>query len=497
LATIRRHRCSTIEQRALLVGARRERSGVRRPLARRLQGTTHRRSLTEAKNLTTTMPATTVVTTAADLLAATQSPATDIEVRGTLTGMPMITLQPGVRLHGGTLIFGARGLRLTRDNELDGVTIMTADHEVAILNDTSMEDLGTLTLRDVRTAGQVLLRAQDAIRSGHVKVERLTVERADLRGRLRRPHGFNVDAMQGAFTLWNRQDDPGVTITAELLDIAAGSAEAPVRGSGVFVGGHGNLRGIPDGGTVKVSVLRTGEIHTDGGIRAGTPDLISGGVFVLPGAIVDQVLNAGPVTTYGPNDMVLDNWGEVRLWTATAPVTSHGPSGIGFVNFAPIDRLDVQAPIQTFGAGARGFNLYDGSLRHASFKSIATHADGAIGVQVSKPLPILEIAGDLTTEGGQGLSLVKGVQVQLKAMALSVKSDGKIGSLHIGGKIQTAGDDVVSAEIAGEVDQIKVDGGIHATGKHSDAVHLREGSPALLGIAITAVDGQDVVRVAE
>src|SRR5258708_39392431 len=55
--------------------------------------------LTEATSMTTTMPATTVVTTAADLLAATQSPATDIEVQGTLTGMPMITLQPGVRLH--------------------------------------------------------------------------------------------------------------------------------------------------------------------------------------------------------------------------------------------------------------------------------------------------------------------------------------------------------------------------------------------------------------
>jgi hypothetical protein len=461
-------------------------------------GATNRPSMTEATNPATTTRATKVVTTAAGLLAATQSPATDIEVRGTLTGMPMITLQPGVRLHGGRLIFGAKGLRLTRDNEVDGVTIVTADHEVAILNDTTMEGLGTLTLRDVHTGGQVLLLAEGAIRSGHVKVERLTVERADLRGRLLRPHGFNVDAMQGAFTLWNRQDDPTVIITADLVDIAAGTAEAPVRGSGVFVGGHGDWGGTADGGgTVKVSMLRTGEIHTNGGIRVGTPDLISGGVLVVSGAIVDQVVNAGPVTTYGPNDMVLDNWGKVTTWTATAPVTSHGPSGIGFVNFAPIDRLDVQAPIQTFGADARGFNLYAGSLGHASFKSIATHANGAIGVQVSKPLPILEITGDLTTEGGQGTSLVKGVQVQLEAVALSVTSGGKIGSLHIGGKIQTTGDHVVSTDIAGQVDQIRVDGGIHATGKHSDAVHLREGSPALSGIAITAVDGKNVVRTAE
>lgn len=65
--------------------------------------------------------------------------------------------------------------------------------------------------------------------------------------------------------------------------------------------------------------------------------------------------------------MALDNWGDVATWTVTAPVISDGPSGIGFVNFGNIDRLDVQAPIQTNGKGARGFNLYDGSLREASF----------------------------------------------------------------------------------------------------------------------------------
>jgi len=58
-----------------------------------------------------------VVTSAADLIAALQSQATDIEVRGTISGMPMITLRPGLRLRGGTLRFGAKGVRLTRDNE--------------------------------------------------------------------------------------------------------------------------------------------------------------------------------------------------------------------------------------------------------------------------------------------------------------------------------------------------------------------------------------------
>jgi hypothetical protein len=50
-----------------------------------------------------------VATTLVELQEALQSGATDIEVRGELTGMPMVTLPPGVRLRGGTLRFGAKG----------------------------------------------------------------------------------------------------------------------------------------------------------------------------------------------------------------------------------------------------------------------------------------------------------------------------------------------------------------------------------------------------
>jgi hypothetical protein len=435
-----------------------------------------------------------VVESAEELSQALQAGAMDIEVRGTVSGMPMLTLGPGVRLHGGTLKFGAKGIRLTAGNTLDGVAVLTADDEVAILNDTSVSDFGTLTLRNVRTTGQVLLVARDAVRSGHVQVEGLTIDRADVRGRSQRPHGFGVEALQGAFTLWNQQADRDVVITAELLDISAGSPEAPVRGSGVFVGGHGDWNGKADGGTLRVSTLRTGPVVTDGRIPAGTPDLISGGVFVISGAVVENVVNAGPVTTNGQNDMVLDNWGEVRAWTAKAPITSNGPSGIGFVNFGMIDRLDVQAPVQTFGTGARGFNVYDGSLRHASFASIATHGNGSVGVQVSKPLPILEISGDLTTDGGEGMSLVKGVQVTLKAIALSVKPGGKVGTVEIGGCVRTTGDNVVSLEVEDAVERIDIAGGIIAEGKGSDGVHVRGEVPGLSGVNVRAAHGQAVVR---
>lgn len=435
------------------------------------------------------------VTNASELAQALASGIGEIEIAGTITGSPMITVPPGVTLRGGVLRFGAKGVRLTSDNTLDRVTVLTEDDEVAILNDTGVSDLGTLTLRDVHTTGQVLLVADDQVRRGHIHIEGLHVERADVRGRARRPHGFGVEALQGAVTVWNRHADPAVTITAELLDVSVGSRQAPVRGSGVFVGGHGDWDGKGDGGVLRVSHLRTGEIHADGAIPEATPDLISGGVFVISGAVVEQVTNAGPVTTYGQNDMVLDNWGDVNRWTADGPVTSNGPSGIGFVNFGNIQRLDVQAPIQTNGKGARGFNLYDGSLREARFASIATTGDGSVGIQISKPLGSLEVTGDVTTSGGEGLSLVKGVQVVLKAVALSIKPGGDVGAIRIGGKVLTSGDEVNTVEIEGKLDRLDVAGGIIAAGDNSDAVHTCSDVPGLDGIPIEAADGQAVVRI--
>ena len=372
-----------------------------------------------------------VVMNADELQAAVKRGDAHITVKGEIRGMPMLALQPGQTLTGGTLHFGGRGVQLSRDNTLTDITIRTSETERAILNDTAVTDLGTLTLHNVQTVGQVALLIGGATRGGHVQVENLYIERADVRGRAERPHAFGVDALQAAFTLWNTHTDD-VAITAELLNISAGSAKSPVRGSGVFVGGQGNPDGTPKGWRVQVTLLTTGEIHADAGIAEDTPDLISGGVFVIYGAFVKRVENVGAVTTYGQNDMVLDNWGNVREWIARAPVVSRGPSGIGFVQFGELGSLRVEAPIETFGKGARGFNLYDGSLDEASFHAIITHADGGVGIQITRDLPRLTVEGDVTTQGGESDSLVKGKVVKLKAAALSVQKGGHIGELSVG-----------------------------------------------------------------
>ncbi|HEX6605549.1 MAG TPA: hypothetical protein VF276_01425 [Chloroflexia bacterium] len=432
-----------------------------------------------------------VVTNADELQDAVKRGVAHITVEGEIRGMPMLALQPGQTLTGGTLYFGASGVQLSRDNTLSDITIRTSETERAILNDTGVTDLGTLTLHNVRTTGQVALLLGGATRGGHVRVENLHIERADVRGRAVRPHAYGVDAMQGAFTLWNTHTQ-NVVITAELLNLSAGSVESPVRGSGVFVGGQGQPDGTPEGGRVQVKLLTTGEIHADGGIAENTPDLISGGVFVIYGAFVEHVENLGAVTTYGPNDMVLDNWGNVREWIARAPVVSRGTSGIGFVQFGEIGSVRVEAPIETFGKGARGFNLYAGNLQDAAFHSINTHADGAVGIQVSRDLPRLSVEGDVTTQGGESDSLVKGKVIKLKAYAVSVQPGGQIGELSVGGELSTEGQEVVTLQVQGKIDRLDVRGGIHALGEHSDAVMIEGGDVPLEGTKITARDGERI-----
>lgn len=433
------------------------------------------------------------VSSVEELLAALAA-ADDVEVAGSLSGMPMITLRPGVRLHGGTLRFGAKGVRLTSDNRLEDITIVVPSHEVAISNDITVRDLGRVSMEKVRTVGQVLLVADAAVGAGHIEVSDLIVASADVRGRADRPHAYGVDAIQGAFTIWNRQRDASVRITANLAGISVGSERAPIRGSGVFLAGA-QQAGTTPGGILDIDLLTTGAIYTDGGIEAGTPDLISGGVFVVHGARVSTVINEGPVTTFGPNDMVLDNWGAVGTWTAKAPLTSHGPSGIGFVNFGSLGQLAVQAPLTTYGAGARGFNLYDGEVESARFQSIITHADGAVGVQVGKHLPLLELVDGIATLGGRGTSLVKGMQTELAAVAVSVLPGGRIGRLVAGGTLSTNGDDVTTLDVEGALDAIEVRGAITAEGSASHAVRLTGDIAGLDRVEVRSRDGQAVVHV--
>ena len=231
-----------------------------------------------------------------------------------------------------------------------------------------------------------------------------------------------------------------------------------MRGSGIFVAG------TPDGGRLLVSRLQTGAVWSDGGIAPGTADRIAGGVFTVSGARVGLVHCLGPVTTYGPNDMVLDNWGQVDRWVADDPVTSYGPNAIGFVNFGPINVLQVNAPIETFGGEACSFNVYAGTVGEAVFDRIVTHGDGAVGIQLSQPVGSITVKRGIETFGAMGPSLVKGVVIQLPAVALSIKPGSSARRIAVTGGLRTSGPTIDALQLHGEVLSLSVEDGFGPTG---------------------------------
>lgn len=412
------------------------------------------------------------VATVDALVAATKDKNVErIVVSGALVDAPSIALSPGQSLRGAderaSIVFaaGVDGLRLSSDNRIHHIRLDASPDRCAIFNDTAVASLGRTELRGVTTTGRVQILARDKVRGGHVDVNGLDIVAADARGERERPHGYGVYVLQGAFTLWNMQPDEGVVVSADLVGLSAGRNGAPVLGSGIFVSGAGDK-----GGRLVVRRLETEAVYSDGKIAPGTPDQITGGVFTVYGAHVEMVRNRGPVVTYGVNDMVLDNWGMVDRWIAEEKITSYGPSGIGFVNFGVVRELKVDGPIETFGQGARGFNVYTGTVDLAEFDRVVTHADGAVGIQISQPIGRLVVRRGIETFGGAGPSLVKGVVVRLSAIGLSVKPGGSAREIEIAGGIKTNGAGVPPIEQHGAIESLCVAGGFIAAGGGFDKI---------------------------
>jgi hypothetical protein len=406
-----------------------------------------------------------VTTTEAFVAAAKDRAVKRVVVSGRLSNAPSIHLWPGQSLCGAaedsTIAFSgdSDGIQLSSDNGVHNLHLETSPEKRALFNDTAVAALGRIELHGLTITGRVQILARDNVRAGHIEVNGLDIIAADTRAQFERPQGYGVHVLQGAFTIWNMQTEEDVAISADLVDISAGRNGAPVRGSGVFVGGAGDK-----GGRLNVRRLETGAVYSDGGIPAGTPDCISGGVFVVYGAYADLVRNRGPVTTYGANDMVLDNWGMVDRWLAEQKITSYGPSGIGFVNFGTINVLHINAPIETFGQGARGFNVYSGTVSAAEFERIVTHGDGAVGIQISQPVGRIRVRRGVETYGSAGDSLVKGVVVKLLAIGLSVKPGGSARRIDVAGGLITHGEGVNPLELHGAIGSLRIADGFAVSG---------------------------------
>lgn len=382
------------------------------------------------------------------------------------------------------------GVGLTADNRVENLTVMTTPAARALYTQTGLEDMGSITLRELSVTGQVSLIVRAGTRSLDLTVDKLHVAACDCRRYSEQPQKYGVNVYQGALTVYNFSGDAGSTIRARLTDVSVGSRNAPVIGSGVFVSGFSD-----QGGWVELEQLTTGAVYSNGMLPYGCADIITAGVFIVYGVRAKRVEHFGEIVTYGVNDMVLDTWGTVDSWTAHAPLVSYGPSGIGFVNFGTVDDFVAEREVVTYGLGARGFNQYDGTVRRIRFHSIETFGNGSIGVQVSKPVGSIVVDHGITTHGSVGNTLVKGVNMTLPAEAFSVKPGGVVDRLEVGGDLVTHGANVATYAVeGGKVKAIDIKGQVLAHGEASNAVLINHrGSTPLTRVRAVAKAGQSLV----
>lgn len=379
-----------------------------------------------------------------------------------------ISLPEGITLKGidqnkSMLLFGnSDGIGLKGSNTIENLTILVNPLNRAIYNESLQENFGTYTLANLSVTGQVQFVIRSQTVKGNIVANNVDIVNADARRYSEQPQKYGVNVYQGAFTIYNYNSDSNSIIHATLEDISIGRKNAPVAGSGLFISGFGD-----NGGRVIADKVTTLDIHSSGFLPEGTPNMITGGVFVVYGAEVKKLLNKGTVTTYGVNDMVLDAWGRIDEWIAEKPITSFGPSGIGFVNFGKVGKFIAHEKITTYGAGARGFNQYDGTVDYIQFHSIETFGDGSVGIQVARPIKTMIVDHDIITHGGIGNTLVKGVIVKLPAYAFSLKEGGSIENTDIKGDIVTSGEGVCSIIIESDINNFRIEGRVKAQGKGS------------------------------
>lgn len=127
------------------------------------------------------------VSTAEQLLDAVTSGVSDIGVDGSITGMPMITLQPRMSLRGGNAGLRFPGCPADRRQHPRRRHRPQPRQRGRDLQRHQRRRLRNAHLARYPHRGQVLLTARDAVRAGHVTIDDLTITSADVRGRAGRP----------------------------------------------------------------------------------------------------------------------------------------------------------------------------------------------------------------------------------------------------------------------------------------------------------------------
>lgn len=135
-----------------------------------------------------------------------------------------------------------------------------------------------------------------------------------------------------------------------------------------------------------------------------------------------------------------------------------------------IFNLSLGAVSPNIGAAGRSQNGYTGTVNLAEFDRVTTHGDGAVGIQISRPVGRIVVRRGIETFGGTGQSLVKGVVMTLSAVALSIKPGGSAREIEINGGLKTNGSAVPPIEQHGAIESFRIAGGCVAAGGGFDKI---------------------------
>ena len=166
---------------------------------------------------------------------------------------------------GVTFAAGIDGLQLiVATTRIRNIRLDASPDKRAIFNDTSVASLGQIELSARYHHGLCPDPRYRHAARGHLEVNGLDIVAADTRSEPDRPRDFNVDVLQGAFTLWNRQTDQNLSDQRQSYRFFGRPRGAPVRGSGIFVSGAGDA-GRP---SQWCGHWKTEAVYSDGRIAA-------------------------------------------------------------------------------------------------------------------------------------------------------------------------------------------------------------------------------------
>jgi len=173
----------------------------------------------------------------------------NLQLQTSLLSPYPITLPPGFSLTGKNkdsciLSFcNGDGIGLTTDNRVANLTVMATPAARAIYTQTGFTDMGSITLNDLAVTGQVSIIVRSGTNKLNLLVDKLRIAACDCRRYSEQPQKYGVNVYQGALTVYNFNGNADSTIHAFLTDITAGSRNAPVIGSGIFVSGFSDNGG--------------------------------------------------------------------------------------------------------------------------------------------------------------------------------------------------------------------------------------------------------------